>query len=222
MSWFNSVSGSHLLDIEKKVIVKALEEKFGYFAVQLDFSEFDFLSTSRITLRLSNEGKFENIKFLNDALPFDKDSIDLILCPHTLEKVSDYRSFLEGCYRAIIPNGYLVIMSFNPYSFAGLRSVLGFENVFPWNTNFVSLNRCQLMLKEVGFSIDEAKLFNYQPLFNDQKVSFISSFESVGDRWLPFFGNIYCIVAKKDVPGMTPLKPKWKTTKKARVVTDKT
>ena len=132
-----------------------------------------------------------------------------------------HKVFFEELYRIIIPNGYCILWAFNPFSFAGLRNLVGFENNFPWNGNFISLSYCQNILKEKGFVIEEAKIFNYQPIFFDKKNIYISLFESIGDRWFPLLGNIYCIVARKDVPGLTPIKPNWKNQRKTRVVGNK-
>jgi hypothetical protein len=69
-----------------------------------------------------------------------------------------------------------------------------------------------------GFSICEAKISNYQLIFSDDNYSFISNLESIGNRWLPLFGNLYFIVAQKKVISLTPIKPKWKNVKKTTVL----
>ena len=124
-------------------------------------------------------------------------------------------------YRVIIPGGHVVFVSFNPYSFAGLRKVFGFENITPWNGNFLPANTVQKSLISAGFTIDEAKMSNYQLIFNDGAINFKESFEDIGSRWLPFFGNIYFIVAKKIEATITPIKPKWIKPKKLSVVINK-
>ena len=67
----------------------------------------------------------------------------------------------------------------------------------------------------------EAKMSNYQLIFNDGAINFKESFEDIGSRWLPFFGNIYFIVAKKIEATITPIKPKWIKPKKLSVVINK-
>ena len=62
---------------------------------------------------------------------------------------------------------------------------------------------------------------NYQLIFNDEAINFNESFENIGSRWLPFFGNIYFIVAKKMEATVTPIKPKWINQKKLSVLINK-
>ena len=63
-------------------------------------------------------------------------------------------------------------------------------------------------------------MVDYQPLFSDN-ASDHKLFEDVGARWLPLFGNVYFIVARKDVVGVTPLRPKWNKMKHDKAVPNK-
>ena len=221
MSWFNSPAGKQLLLTEQSVIDSLLEDKFGYFAIQLGDCDYNFLTESRIAQHLFNGGKYQNIAFFNSAIPIIADSLDLIICPHIIEQASNTHLLFKEMYRTIIPGGYAVFISFNPYSFAGLRKIFGFENITPWNGSFMSVNSVQKALISVGFTIDEAKMSNYQLIFNDKNIKHNNSFESIGSRWLPFFGNIYFVVAKKMEANITTIKPKWVKPKKLSVAINK-
>ena len=221
MSWFNSPAGKQLLIKEQTVIESLIHDKFGYFAIQIGNYDCNFLTGSRITKHLFSGGKYQNISFINCALPINSDSVDLIISPHIIEQTPNTEFFINELYRAIIPGGHAIFVSFNPYSFAGLRKLFGFENTSPWNGNFISPNSIQKSLISAGFTIDEAKMSNYQHIFNDQAMNFNEFFESIGSRWLPFFGNIYFIVAKKRETIVTPIKPKWVKPKKLSVVINK-
>ena len=126
--------------------------------------------------------------------------------------------FLEELYRTIIPGGHLIIISFNPFSFAGIRNMFGFSMDFPWNSNFVSMSTIQNNLIEAGFSIQEAEIINYQILYSDENFIFNKKMEKIGNRWLPLFGNLYFLVVQKKVIALTPIKPKWKKSKKITVL----
>ena len=221
MSWFNSPAGKKLLIEELSVIESFIHDKFGYFAIQIGDYDCNFLAGSRITKHLFSGGRYQNISFSNCALPFNSDSVDLIISPHIIEQTTDIEFFLNELYRTIIPGGHAVFVSFNPYSFAGLRKLFGFENAGPWNGNFTSPNSVQKSLISAGFTIDEAKMSNYQLIFNDQAINFNESFENIGLRWLPFFGNIYFIVAKKMETIVTPINPKWIRPKKLSIAINK-
>ena len=221
MSWFNSPAGKQLLLTEQAVIEGLIHDKFGYFAIQLGNYDYNFLTGSRIAKHLFSGGKYQNISFFNCALPINADSVDLIICPHIIEQTPNVKFFFNELYRTIIPGGHAVFISFNPYSLAGLRKLFGFENTIPWNSNFPSLNSVQKSLISAGFTIDEATISNYQLIFNDEAMNFNESFESIGSRWFPFFGNIYFIVAKKMETTVTPIKPKWIKPKKLSVAINK-
>jgi hypothetical protein len=217
MNWFKSKTAKNLLAEEKIIINKFIEDKFGYFALQLGGPFNDFLENSRITKHLFNDGILRNISFDVSSIPFAEESIDLIICPHFIEQGYNKKMFDEF-FRTIIPGGHLVIISFNPFSLAGIRNFFSFSMQFPWNSKFVSMSLVQSQLKDAGFSISEAKISNYQLIFSDDNYSFSSSFERIGNRWLPLFGNLYCIVVQKKIKSLTPIKPKWKNIKKTTVL----
>ena len=217
MNWFQTKSAKSLILQEKKIINKFIEDKFGYHALQLGSSFTNFLENSRISNHIFNQGPLKNISFNNFSFPLADDSIDLVICSHYIEQ--GYNSiFLEELYRIIIPGGHLVLISFNPFSFAGIRNIFGFSMDFPWNSNFVSMSTIQNNLIEAGFSIQEAEILNYQILYSDENFIFNKKMEKIGNRWLPLFGNLYFLVVQKKVIALTPIKPKWKKSKKITVL----
>jgi ubiquinone/menaquinone biosynthesis C-methylase UbiE len=159
MNWFKSKTAKNLLAEEKIIINKFIEDKFGYFALQLGGPFNDFLENSRITKHLFNDGILRNISFDVSSIPFAEESIDLIICPHFIEQGYNKKMFDEF-FRTIIPGGHLVIISFNPFSLAGIRNFFSFSMQFPWNSKFVSMSLVQSQLKDAGFSISEAKILS--------------------------------------------------------------
>ncbi len=217
MDWFQTKIAKNLISQEKKIVNKFLEDKFGYFALQLGGSYTNFLESSRINKHLFNQGELKNITLDRSYFPLANDSIDLIICPHFIEQGYN-KLFLDELFRTIIPGGHLIIISFNPISFAGIRNLFTFSMDFPWNSKFIGMSTIQYELNEVGFSILEAKISNYQFIFSDNNYVFNKKLENIGNRWLPLFGNLYFLVAQKRVIGLTPIKPKWKNSKKASVL----
>tara|TARA_B100000035_G_C21037010_1_gene571597 strand:+ start:8456 stop:9118 length:663 start_codon:yes stop_codon:yes gene_type:complete len=220
MTWFDTKNGQRLLDLEEEVLSNFLEDKFGYFALQTNTIGRNLLKKTRMKQHIMLDGKEKDLVCLLDQLPFENDSIDLTLCHHIIEKNADNIGLFNELYRITIPEGRLVIFSFNPFSFAGLRNVSCFDRKFPWNSQFISMGDTQNKLKECGFSIEHGRLIDYQILFSDD-YNFSKNLEDIGSRWLPLFGNIYFIVAKKEVPGITPIRPKWNKVKAVKAVTNK-
>ena len=56
-------------------------------------------------------------------LPFDAQSIDLILLPHALEFIDNPHEVLREVDRVLRPEGRVLILGFNPWSLFGLRRV---------------------------------------------------------------------------------------------------
>ncbi|MDC0127317.1 class I SAM-dependent methyltransferase [Methylophilaceae bacterium] len=216
MNWFKSNNAKNLIEQEKSIVNKYIEDKFGYYALQLGDYFSDFLEQSRISKHIFNHGPLKNIFFDSLNMPFAEDSIDLIICPHFLEQGYNKDIFNE-LFRVVIPGGNLIIIAFNPYSLAGIKNLFSFNMEFPWSSKFLTMANIQYELKESGFSIVEAKIANYQPIILDSHHSFNTYLESIGNRWLPLFGNIFFIVAQKKVISLTPVKPRWKNSKKRTI-----
>ena len=64
MNWFKSQTAKNLIAEEKKIVQRLVEDKFGYFALQLGGSFANFLEGSRINQRLYNEGPLKNVVFV--------------------------------------------------------------------------------------------------------------------------------------------------------------
>ena len=220
MTWFDTKNGQRLLNAEEAILSDFLEDKFGYFSLQTHTLGRNLLKQTRMNHHIMMEGPDRNIVCSSMHLPFEKDSIDLIISQHQLEKIGNIQALFSEFFRVIIPGGRVVILSFNPFSFAGLRNLTCFDNFSPWNQKFISLSAAQKILKEVGFTVEEGRMVDYQPLFSDN-ASDHKLFEDVGARWLPLFGNVYFIVARKDVVGVTPLRPKWNKMKQDKAVPNK-
>ena len=79
MDWFQTKIAKNLISQEKKIVNKFLEDKFGYFALQLGSPYTNFLESSRINKHLFNQGELKNIALDRSYFPLANDSIDLII-----------------------------------------------------------------------------------------------------------------------------------------------
>ena len=221
MNWFDSESGKSLVNFEQEVIKKYLDQKFGYYALQLGVHKNNLIKNTKIKNQVVVNGKEKNVDLDAEWLPFAFDSIDLVLCLHIFEKVGDPKKLMDELFRVTVSGGYVVLCGFNPISFAGLRKIVKFDNFFPWNGSFISISKVQSLLKESGFTLRESKLKHYQPMFFDNKSSINDNLEKIGNRWLPLFGNIYFLVAEKVTVSKIPKKQKWNKLKQRKVVVTK-
>jgi len=147
-----------------------------------------------------------------DDLPFLEHSIDVCLLSHALEFSLDPHHVVREANRVVIPNGYLIITGFNPFSLAGLNQFIPYrKNSTPWDERFFSAMRVKDWLHLMGYEIlvDEKILHSsLSGKLNQGKIA--KYWQAIASEFLPSLGSIYILVAKKRVHPLTPIKPKWK------------
>lgn len=210
--WFASEQGGYVLEREQAYFDSTVSDIFGYNAVQLGLPEQDFLRNNRIPLRFSAGNQSGNdVRLVCTELPFDCDSLDLILLPHVLEFSDNPHQTLREVSRVLMPEGSLIISGFNPYSLWGMRRALRrHKQGFPWGGKFIALPRLKDWLALLGFEVVGGRFAAYAPPFHHRKwLDRCAFMEKAGDRWWPVGGGLYFLHAVKRVPGMRLIKPKW-------------
>ena len=100
----------------EKIVWQQCASIFGYYALELDdvVAEGGLLKNSMIakTLVLKSEQPADVIAQA-EALPFENDSIDLIVLPHSLDIADDPHQVLREVERCLVPDGYVIIIGFN-------------------------------------------------------------------------------------------------------------
>ena len=148
-------------------------------------------------------------------LPFEAQSVDLIVMPHTLEFTSDPHRLLREAERVLMPEGQLIILGFNSLSLWGARQSVGKMTGRPFvpaAVDLIAFTRLKDWIKLLGFDLERGRFGCYRPpLGSEQWLSRYAFMEAAGDRWWPIFGATYMIKAIKRVRGMRlvgPLKVK--------------
>src|ERR1035437_7872006 len=91
-NWFATPPGRYLLAWERAQLDLAVADIFGFHALQLGMPELQGLANNRIPHRwLATSVAAPGAVFVTDfsALPFQANSLDLVLLPHALERASD-------------------------------------------------------------------------------------------------------------------------------------
>ena len=209
--WFASEQGGYVLTREQAYFDKTVADIFGFNAVQMGLPEQNFLRNSRIPLRFSAGNQAGNdVRLICTELPFECDSLDLVLLPHVLEFSDNPHQIIREVERVLMPEGNLIISGFNPFSLWGLHRALGRKQGYPWSGQFITLQRMKDWLALLGFEVVGGRFGAYAPPFHQRKwLDRCDFMEKAGDRWWAVSGGVYFLHAIKRVPGMRLIKPKW-------------
>lgn len=217
--WFSSDVGQQFTALEKQQLDEVLPDLFGYYLLQVGTQgDVDLLSSSRVSHRhvmgLAAEaaGAFQAESW---ALPIQTDSIDVVILPHTLDFARYPHEVLREIERVLIPEGHVVITGFNPMSLWQLwRWGLGWRKQPPWCGHFFTQFRLRDWLTLLGFDISSKKCFFYRPPVKNRNImQRLTLLEKLGQKFWPFAGAGYVLVARKRVVTLTPIRQKWQTRK---------
>ena len=229
--WFETPPGRVLLAWESAAFDNAVGDMFGYHALQMGLPELDALRANRMPhkwLALSGTDADEGLvkpDLVTDfsALPFEENSLDLVVLPHSLELNLDPHATLREVERVLVPEGKVVICCLNPASLWGLRQRrahvyrrLGFGELYlPDAGDFIGYWRLRDWLRLLSFEVETSSFGCYRPAFASEKwLERFSWMDAVGERSWPIFGAVYFIVAVKRVRGIKLLGPAWKKSKR--------
>lgn len=208
--WLQTPPGQYLLAWEQAQMDAAVADVFGFNALQLGLPELAALRANRMPHQwLASDVAQAGVVLLCefDALPFEANSLDLLVLPHALERSDDPHQTLRECERVLRPEGRLVILGLNPASLWGLRQNLGRlrsgRPYLPQSGDFIGYWRLRDWLRLLSFEVDSARFGGYCPPL--RSAAWLHRWrwtESVGSRWWPVLGAVYFISAVKRVHGM--------------------
>ena len=209
--WFDSPLGQATLDAEQALIDQVMHYVYGDYLLQLSLLDNIVLSSqSPVTHHfkvLSRWPVHADVSFVSqyECLPIATERVDGILLHHVLEYSIDPFRLLNEVGRIIAPNGYLVLIGFNPFHLLQLKKYFhGVSRQIFWHTHSLSVSRIKRWLRTLGF---EPTIIRYTcshlPIFSKRSLN-------VCQRYLPFKGAVYMIMARKQLTPMTLIKPSWK------------
>ncbi|MBU6272863.1 MAG: methyltransferase domain-containing protein [Betaproteobacteria bacterium] len=226
--WFDSPPGRYLLAWEQAQCDLLVDEVFGFYSVQCGLPQLDSLRASRIATRigavtagdrgclpaapaaivpdLPGDGRALVQVGHFGELPFDSQSIDLLVLPHVLERAADPHAVLREADRVLRPEGHLILTGFNPVSLWGARQLLpGWmaPPFLPSGGQSIVAPRLRDWLKLLSFEPAPARYGCFRPACQTEAWLARSAFlERAGDRWWPVCGAAYTLSAVKRVRGM--------------------
>jgi SAM-dependent methyltransferase len=156
--WFASPLGQRVLASEERVLEQLLPGFFGYHLFQLSSQDQALYDSSVIQHKFKQTAFDDSHSFTpGDSmaldvtqLPFEEDSLDVVLLHHLLEFHNSPQKLLREVSRVALPMGQLVIVGFNPMSLWGAYQPVGrLRKKQPWDGRFISPGR--LMVKPFEF-----------------------------------------------------------------------
>lgn len=210
--WFSTPQGAYVLDWELAQFDSAVDDVFGFRALQIGLPEVDFLRQNRISWRFSlalEPGAAVAADPLQ--LPVESQSLDLVVLPHVLEGHHNPHDVLREAERVLRPEGQVVISGFNTLSLWRLGQMFGAKDGAPWDAKFIGLMRLREWLRVLGFELNGGMFGCYAPPFRERLwLDRFAFMEKAGARWWPVCGGIYVVRAIKRVHGMRIVTPAWR------------
>jgi SAM-dependent methyltransferase len=213
--WLASPPGRYMLAWEQAQLDEAVGDVFGYHALQCGASALDALRANRMPHRVhalldgeplpSFDGARVRIQHFEE-LPFDTQSLDLVVLPHVLEFAQAPHQVLREADRVLRPEGRLIVTGLNPVSLWGARqlSVGGLLRPFlPRQAHFIGVPRLRDWCQLLSFDVGRARYGCWRPPCRTQLwIDRTRFMERAGDRWWPICGAVYLVAATKRVHGM--------------------
>lgn len=217
-AWFTRTPGRLVAQAHKARLDEVLPDLFGFHLLQVGrVGDVDLSEQSRIPhcimADIDGDGtKPGSVRCRATELPFESDSIDVVILPHVLEFEDHPHDALREASRVVVPEGHLVVCGFNPRSLMGLwRLLLRKGREAPWHGRFLGVNRLRDWLALLGFDVLSLSPTFFRPPFrNPGLLGRIAFVEAIGRRATPFLGGAYLLVARKRTVAVTPRRPAWR------------
>jgi SAM-dependent methyltransferase len=215
--WLRESLGESLLAAEKAALSRLLSERYGKHALligvpkQYTVLKGTLMPNAVVLGPLINKHKI--IKYIESEfyeLPILEGSVDIVLLPHTLEYIDNPRRLLSEACRIVKPEGWLVVMGFNPWSLWGFRKWWLKNKSIPWSGAFIEMSIIKKWLTIADFEpIKQEKIF-FRPPFKDRSIFRKLTFlEWVGKKCFSLFGGVYIVIAKPKIIPLTTIRLRW-------------
>ena len=219
--WLQTPLGRYLLAAEQDLLDRWVSDVFGYRSLQLGLPSLCGLQANRMPsrwvmdescvfsewpIKLETQcetGKgvvgFPNLNLWGEfhALPFPRQSIDLLILPHTLEISTDPRAVLREMDRILMPEGRVIFLGFHRWSLWGLAC-----RRWP-NSQRIAYTRLMDWLALLNFEVERSQFMAYCPPIQSQRwLRRFAWLDNWGYRCMPRLGGIYAVAAIKRVHGV--------------------
>lgn len=220
--WFRTLPGALVVEMELKELDRLLPVIPGEVAVQIGGPS---------NLRLLQKSKMRHVYYCSDqpawmgdgtrlqcdydALPFESNSINLVVLSHAIEFTEHPQQLLHEIYRVLRPGGQLLLFGFNRWSWWSVVRRSRHYKGYPWSGKFRSIWQVKKWLQQLDYGLIANKSFCFiPPCTKRPAATWIQLNEVLGQVFIPKMGAVHLIYAQKKVAGTTPLVTLWTSKQK--------
>jgi len=150
-------------------------------------------------------------------MPFRENSLDCVVAHHVLDHDENAHQCLREAAQMVVPNGYLVIVGFNPLSFWGLSRLMQPYGLAP-KGHYLSKTRLMDWLTLLGYRVELVSGCQFlPPIILRYFPKFSKVFDRVCSRLRLPGSGVYVLLARKLVAGRTPIRPQWRALSGRRI-----
>lgn len=214
--WFGTDLGRAVLAAEQGLIGGGLAGCFGYHLLQLGVdNNLTLFADARVqrcfragpTAPTTGAGNCAFVQCDYAELPFETDSLDVVIVHHVLEFAANPHAVLRELYRVTVPHGRILLVGFNPWSLFGAHMLVGhWRRNSVWRNHALAAWRTHDWLQVLGFETERTDFAFFRPPFN--RTAGTGAATGGWTRRLPF-GGVYMITAVKQTSTFIPIKPRW-------------
>ncbi|MEM7611299.1 MAG: class I SAM-dependent methyltransferase [Pseudomonadota bacterium] len=213
-AWLQTPLGTALLAAEHAQLAHALEGIFGEHLLQIgrwgDAGGLVKLARTQHATTVYQQGQGGEVSADFSRLPFESNSVDAVILPHTLDLAPHPHDVLRESHRVLRAEGRLVIMGFKPFGVWGARRLWS-RGRFPPTVNQALGDRVlRDWLRLLDMRLHEHQRFFFRWPINRFGKPPSRSWEQLGQRWWPELAACYLLHARKRTVAMTPIRPSWR------------
>lgn len=216
-AWYQRPMGRAVFKAEQRLIQQCLPGQLGHHSIALmPFGELpwfiDAAEVHRHHLICRGSAADSNFAVYADyeCLSLASESVDFVFLPHIFEcSAQPEAHLLTEVSRVLVPEGLVLVLGFNPWSWFGL----------PANLAGHGLAQSGLKLRRAAWVQEKLEHVNLT-CRSQQKVLLTKTEASLShpksmmqqklNEWLQVrFGAVYALVASKKASALSPIRPRW-------------
>ncbi len=209
-TWFRTPLGRRLSHLEIRFLRNSIKIPYSFTLIQLGvlgwerrYLDSGYLRRFRIVAEAdSPRTDLPAVIAHLDSLPLQSESVDMLILPHTLEFCRDQHQLLREAERVLKPEGQLLILGFQPWSFYRLYRWLPHQrHAAPWRCRAIWHHRLLDWLNLLNFSGELAAWFDFHTIH----------YSAICHWWRecasPLWSVSYALLAIKRTYTIIPIKP---------------